>query len=160
MKRIIIAAVMLMVLACTAYGITECDRPAEGGQKPLAAVTEETEATEMTGASYTGEPETCVTIARVGGSRAAVRLYSTTRISEPSYYDLYTIEKEDGVWQKKAYIRTVEFPSTVNTREGKYQYYTENVRIDWLQKGHVYQLIPQAEGNHHSSVPFWRKDKK
>ena len=152
MKKIILATVILVLMACTAYGITTWDRSPETSQKKAAVTAEKAVVSETQG------PETCIGVLRMMGSKAAVRMYSTTLISEPSKYDLYVIEKADGAWHKKAYIRTIELPPTNNTREGKYKYYSENIRIDWLQKGRVYQLIPQADGNNHSSVPFWRKD--
>ena len=106
------------------------------------------------------EPETCIKVLGVIGSRATVRLYSTTKLDEPSYYDLYTIEKKDGRWAKKAYIRSIEVPSAKETRTGKYRYYSDVVLLEWLSKGHVYQVIPHEEGNNHSSVPFWVKERK
>ena len=101
------------------------------------------------------EPETCIKIMRINGSEATVILFSTIEIKEDSNYDLYVIEKKDGEWVRHAYIRTISMPAADKTRSGKYRYYSDAVKVEWLSEGTIYQLIPHDEDNNHSSVPFW-----
>ena len=101
------------------------------------------------------EPETCIKIMRLNGSEATVMLFSTTKLTEASNYDLYVIEKNEGEWVRDAYIRTIQMPAADKTRNGKYRYYSDAVKVEWLSEGTIYQLIPHDEDNNHSSVPFW-----
>lgn len=155
MKKIIMVAVLMLVLAGTVYGINTMDNASDEAMK-TTAITAAEDAENHEDVTYA--PETCVKVLRVIGSRAAVRVYSTTEITEPISYDLYTIKKKNGKWTRRAYIRTIEVPAVDNTRSGKYSYYSDTVRLDWLSEGHVYQLIPREKGNNHSSLPFWRND--
>lgn len=101
------------------------------------------------------EPETCIEIMQINGSEATVRLFSTTEIKQESNYDLYLIEKKDGEWERHAYIRTINMPAADKIRNGKYRYYSDAVKVEWLSGDTIYQLIPHDEDHNHSSVPFW-----
>ena len=103
------------------------------------------------------DPETRIKIMKVNGSEATVVMFSTTELEEDTYYDLYVIEKRDGVWERSAYIRTIQMPATKKFREGKYRYYSDAVKIGQLSDKTIYQLIPHNEENNHSSVPFWTR---
>ena len=103
------------------------------------------------------DPETRIKIMKVNGSEATVVMFSTTELEEDTYYDLYVIEKRDGVWERSAYIRTIQMPATKKFREGKYSYYSDAVTIGQLSDKTIYQLIPHNEKNNHSSVPFWTR---
>lgn len=103
------------------------------------------------------DPETRIKIMKVNGSEATVVMFSTTELEEDTYYDLYVIEKRDGVWERSAYIRTIQMPATKKFREGKYRYYSDAVKIGQLSDRTIYQLIPHNEENNHSSVPFWTR---
>ena len=103
------------------------------------------------------DPETRIKIMKVNGSEATVVMFSTTELEEDTYYDLYVIEKRDGVWERSAYIRTIQMPATKKFREGKYSYYSDAVKIGQLSDKTIYQLIPHNEEINHCSVPFWTR---
>ena len=103
------------------------------------------------------DPETRIKIMKVNGSEATVVMFSTTELEEDTYYDLYVIEKRDGVWERSAYIRTIQMPATKKFREGKYRYYSDAVKIEQLSDKTIYQLIPHNEEINHCSVPFWTR---
>jgi len=110
----------------------------------------------MTQITFAATPELAVHIDNVEKSTAKVRLYSTEKITEGVDYDLYTIEKENGKWIKKAYIRTITLPKANKEREGKYKYCSKVYKVEHLAKGYVYTLAPTQEKAHFSK-PFWRK---
>ena len=100
--------------------------------------------------------EVAVKIDHVDRGTAYVQTYSTIPLEETTSYDLYTIKKVNGKWKKEAFIRGVELPETAKERKGKYRYRSRNYPIEWLERGHIYALIPHDKGNH-CSKPFWRK---
>ena len=158
MKKNLMITALVIALIFATYSIDIWADDSGGATKaPVTKIVEEEMAASDADDDVVYEPETCIRFLGTTGSLAAVRLYSTTEIRKTSLYDLYTIEKKDGVWVKKAFIRSVEMPAAVHTRSGKYKYYSDIVKIEWLSQGYVYQLIPHQKGNHHRSVPFWRK---
>ena len=140
-----VLSVLIIILLLLFAGILRFE------QASSADVASDAEATKLI--NY--EPETCIKIMRLNGSEATVMLFSTTKLTEASNYDLYVIEKNEGEWVRDAYIRTIQMPAADKTRNGKYRYYSDAVKVEWLSEGTIYQLIPHDEDNNHSSVPFW-----
>ena len=120
-----------------------------GDANPLELVDSEDESLRLDGV----DEYVSVDILGTRHHRSSVRLFSSKEHKDESMYDLYTIEKDNnGNWQKKLYIRSIELPKITTKKTVQMSGELEDIYES-------YRLYPQDEQNH-ESYPFWNHKSK